>query len=384
MSNTNFDYIIIGSGLAGLQLALAFAEDHYFANYKIALIDFDKKNKNDRTWSFWEKHPSKFEAIVSKTWGKTQFISSEKKLEIPLQDYQYKTIKAVDFYNYCKNRISEQDNIQIIEDFIEEVRESDTLVEVMGKNGLYHAKHVFDSRIPKAFFQKHNYILLIQHFKGWMIESKQPVFDDSNFTMMDYRYKYKNTTSFIYVLPFSANKALIEFTFFSPHTVENSIYENHLKSYISKELQLSEYDILEEEYGEIPMSAFPFQDYHTSKITKIGTAGGWVKASSGYAFKNSQKKVKTLIENIKKGNMTTRNLYMKKYQFYDDIFLDVLYHNNDLGEQLFTKFYSNPIQNGFQFLDEASSLAQDIKIIRSLYHPQFLVSFFRVLKRKFF
>jgi len=38
-NNSHFDYIIIGNGLAGLQLALKLATDSYFNDKQIALID---------------------------------------------------------------------------------------------------------------------------------------------------------------------------------------------------------------------------------------------------------------------------------------------------------------------------------------------------------
>ena len=54
-NNPHFDYIIIGNGLAGLQLVLKMSEDVFFENKTIALIDPLEKNSNDKTWSFWEK-----------------------------------------------------------------------------------------------------------------------------------------------------------------------------------------------------------------------------------------------------------------------------------------------------------------------------------------
>ena len=52
MISYQFDYIIIGSGLAGLQLALSLSRDEYFQNKKIALLDKSSKTENDKTWCF--------------------------------------------------------------------------------------------------------------------------------------------------------------------------------------------------------------------------------------------------------------------------------------------------------------------------------------------
>jgi hypothetical protein len=40
--HSTFDYIIVGAGAAGLQLALVMADDAFFFNKKIAIIDKKK------------------------------------------------------------------------------------------------------------------------------------------------------------------------------------------------------------------------------------------------------------------------------------------------------------------------------------------------------
>ena len=76
MSQKHYDYIIVGNGLAGLQLALAFAKDSYFNNKSIALIDASTKTENDKTWSFWEQNNSTFNK---------SFISFRYKVFFPLR-----------------------------------------------------------------------------------------------------------------------------------------------------------------------------------------------------------------------------------------------------------------------------------------------------------
>ncbi|GAL68590.1 lycopene cyclase family protein [Jejuia pallidilutea] len=77
-NSSHFDYIIIGNGLAGLQLALKFADDTFFKDKRIALIDPSPKTENDKTWSFWETHPSHWLNLPYKTWKKATIVSSKK------------------------------------------------------------------------------------------------------------------------------------------------------------------------------------------------------------------------------------------------------------------------------------------------------------------
>lgn len=376
----HFDYIIIGSGMAGFQLAMALANDAFFSQKTIALIDKDEKNTNDKTWCFWEKPQGKWDAIVIKTWEHTNFITSEKVLNLNLSPYHYKKINAIDFYNFCKDELKKHPNFTFIKDEILSTSETSSKVEVTSKINTYSANHVFDSRIPEQFFSSKNHITLHQHFKGWVIETETNTFDDTIFTMMDYRLKHNNDTTFTYVLPLSKQKALIEFTFFTPYTIENSEYDGYLKDYITSVLNIKNYTILEEESGNIPMSNFKFKAFNTSKITKIGTAGGWVKPSTGYAFKHTENKVNTIVNNLKTGENPSQNLFKSKYEFYDNIFLNVLYNENTKGEWIFNQFYSkNSIKTMFQFLDEESTFGQDVSIMKSLFSFSFIKAFFKTL-----
>lgn len=378
----HFHYIIIGNGLAGLQLALAFANDSFFDAHKIALIDSSDKTTNDKTWSFWEEGDGKWDDIVEKSWTSAQFHSPKMSLSLPLESYTYKTIRSIDFYNFAKLRLSPKENIHFILDDIQNVNENEMLT-VVGTNGHYTSHHVFDSRIPSDFFStKKKHTIIHQHFKGWVIECDTPSFQPEVFTMMDYRFSHNNSTSFIYMLPFSETHALVEFTFFTPYTVEDSVYDAALKDYIENYLQLKHSRIKETEIGNIPMTDFPFWDYHTPQITKIGTGGGWVKGSTGYSFKHTEKQVSKIVMNIKDGKKPSHQVFKKKYKFYDAIFLNVLKHENEKGIWIFERFYSkNSIATMFRFLDEETSFFEDLKIMKSLFSMAFIKAFFKTLFR---
>ena len=379
MSQKHYDYIIVGNGLAGLQLALAFAKDSYFNHKSIALIDASSKTENDKTWSFWEQEDRSFSHLAYQTWQHATIFAEGKKINLNLKPYTYKSIRAIDFYTEAKAQLNQQDNITFLVETVTSVNEKD-IVEITTETNNYTANHVFDSRIPDAFFKDKKAITLIQHFKGWIIETEDNVFNENSFTMMDYRLKDNNQTAFMYVLPHTKNKALVEFTYFTENTVKSDHYDTYLKQYISEYLNINNYNIVETEIGQIPMTTFNFGAFNTSKVTKIGTGGGWVKGSTGYSFKLTERKVAKIIENIKSNQPTTKGLFKSKYKFYDKVFLQVLKDNNDKGEWIFKQFYSkNSTPTMFKFLDEESSLFEDIKIMWSLFSFSFIKAFFKTL-----
>jgi lycopene beta-cyclase len=379
MHPNHFDYIIIGNGLAGLQLALAFAEDDEFKTKTFGLIDPSQKKDNDKTWSFWEKTPTKFNHLVYKTWDKAHFYGNSSSIELNLNPYTYKSIQSIDFYNYALKLLNTKSNFHFILD--EVISVNSDKISVQTESESFTATHIFDSRIPKDYFDKKDrFVRIIQHFKGWIIKTEEDCFNPESLTMMDYRLKDGNQTTFTYVLPFSKNEALIEFTYFTEAIVDDSVYDTFLNEYISDQLNISKFTITEVEQGQIPMTNFPFEKYNTRTITKIGTAGGWVKGSTGYSFKHTEKKVTQILENIKKKRVPSKDLFQSKYKFYDKIFLKVLLDNNEKGEWIFNQFYAkNSISTMFSFLDEESSFKDDLKIMSSLFSWSFIKAFFKTL-----
>ena len=379
-NSKSFDYIIIGNGLAGLQLALALAKDSFFVGKQIALIDKSTKSTNDKTWSFWEKGIGKWDNIVEKSWDKALFYSSKKQLTLNLSPYTYKTVRALDFYSEAKRILSKNPNVHFIIDKVISIEDS-TKPLIKTESNSYSAHHIFDSRITEDYSSElNNYTKITQHFKGLIIETENPVFNPKQFTMMDYRLKDGEQTTFTYVLPFSRTKALIEFTYFTPNLVDDVTYDAFIKKYVKDILKIENYKILETESGSIPMTNFPFENYSTKTITKIGTGGGWVKGSTGYSFKNTEKKVTKIIENLKQKKQPSYGLFKKKYKFYDKIFLKVLLDENDKGEWIFEQFYAkNSIETMFRFLDEDSSFLEELKIMKSLFSLAFIKAFFKTL-----
>lgn len=83
----------------------------------------------------------------------------------------------------------------------------------------------------------------------------------------------------------------MEYTLFSKDLLPLEEYEVEIEKYINN-LGISEYEIIEKEQGNIPMTSYQFWKQNTKNIVHIGSAGGWTKASTGYTFKIRSKKRK--------------------------------------------------------------------------------------------
>ncbi len=339
-----------------------------FGDKKVLLIDKDPKQKNDRTWSFWETEPGPFEEIVHRRWKKTWFHSKGFSRLLELDPYEYKMIRGIDFYEYCFSTIRRHPNFEIRFEEIRSLINEANLAVVQTPTATYRAEYVFNSLLlEKPQLKKGEYYLL-QHFKGWIIETPEPVFEPGEATLMDFRVDQSHGTTFVYVKPFSATQALVEYTLFTANLLASSEYDNGLKTYIREFLGITSYRIAEEETGIIPMTNHAFPAVN-GRIINLGTAGGQTKGSSGYTFRFIQKHSARLVESLlKKGNpFIPRPHGQRRFRFYDSTLLHILQHNKVPGDRIFgLLFQKNKPRQVLRFLDNESSLGDELKIISSL------------------
>ena len=298
-------------------------------------------------------------------------------------NYQYKTLSSLNFKKYVLKNIKKHKNLKFTNDTILNIREEREKVIVVGNKKNYFANHVFDSRLTKNLFNEiKHHTFLKQHFVGWVIKTNKKKFDKNTFVFMDYRIRDKNSTAFTYVLPFKKDEALIEHTYFSKNECNKKVYEKYIKEYLKEYYGDTNYVIKKTEHGTIPMTTYPFYKDSTKKITKIGTAGGWVKASTGYSFKNCEKYSLKIIENIKK-QKDLRIVRKKRYYFLDKILLGVLSKYNNRGETIFYRMIKrNSTKKILRFLDEESTPSDILKIIFSMRSVHFILIFFKSFFRK--
>jgi len=167
---------------------------------------------------------------------------------------------------------------------------------------------------------------------------------------------------------------------FSKEILEDTVYETALKNYIENILQLQEYQVVEKEFGVIPMTNRKFPFYGNDQYN-IGSAGGQTKASSGYTFQFIQKQSQIIIDSLIKGSSLKQIPSIpKRFRFYDNTLLYILYHRKLQGKDIFTRMFAknDPVEV-LRFLDNESTLTEELKIISTL--P--ILPFFKAALRQF-
>lgn len=377
-----FDYIIAGGGAAGLSLALSLSRSKLNKS-KILIVDRDKKNKNDHTWCFWANQSPIDEQVVFKKWTNLDFIGKVSKKRFALQPYSYYMVRGIDFYNFTKAELQKNPNLKFLIGSIEEITEDGNGATVMVESKQYRCRYCFDSRFDNTNFKpdplKFHY--LKQHFWGWEIETPNTSFDPSSAILFDFRTEQYNDMRFFYTLPINEKRALIEYTIFSENLLKKEEYIHALEIYIKKTLGIHTFYLNNEESGIIPMTDFVFQRRLGRHILAIGTAGGLVKASTGYAFlrilKDSEAIVKSLITN---GHPFDIPKSPQRYQVFDRVMLHVMKHNGEISSEIFTDLFTkNPIHRLFGFLDEVGDIRSNLKLMSTLPLIPFIKSYIQTI-----
>jgi lycopene beta-cyclase len=361
-----YDYIIAGAGLAGLLLVLEMRKSPSLRDKKILLVDKSVKNSNDRTWCFWSDEHFEFDSIVYKKWNKIRFATSKSDANYTISPYQYEYIRGVDFYKYANDQLQQSNNITSLLGEITEVSGEGYII-VNGEK--YEAELIFNSLHPSfdTFkYPKSECYYLLQHFKGYFLETEEDYFDTEVATFMDFNIEQHKEARFGYILPFSKREALVEYTLFSQNLLTTEEYQKELEFYISEKLGIKKYKILHEEFGIVPMSTYSYQPKFEGKIVRIGTFGGFVKPSSGFAFARTIKRIRNIVSDLDQfGKVRPSSLEPPaKYKLYDNILLSILEEDNTVTKDIFEKMFVNiPASTILKFLDEDSSLAEDLRII---------------------
>jgi lycopene beta-cyclase len=363
----NFDYIIVGGGASGLMMAYRMSKDAYFDDKSILILDQVKKSSNDRTWCFWEKDKGDWDDILNHSWKDIIFKGDSGAMQTSIDPYLYKMIQSSDFYQKVWKTISTKQNFHFSKENVVKIQQVESNGVVSTTENEYHSKKIINSILFTDAYQKQQkYPVLQQHFVGYFVKTKEPVFATNAATFMDFTIPQKGNTRFMYVLPYAENEALFEYTLFSKELLEYTTYTDAIKAYLEGK-NITDYEIVEKEQGAIPMTSYKFWNSNSDNIIHIGTSGGWSKASTGFTFKNIDKKTRHLIHHLKKETSLKSFQKTNRFWFYDLLLLDILSKHNEKGAAVFSRMFKKlSPQLILKFLDEETTFTEELKIFSNM------------------
>ena len=390
-AENNFDYIIAGTGCAGLSLLLHILQEPHLRDKSILLLDNSTKDSNDKTWCFWEKEIGFLENLVHHSWENLIFHTEKETTLLDIAPFKYKMVRSIDLYNYAKSRTIKKAKIKWLKANVTAAGNEKGKAFVKADGIKYTAQYVFNSIIfenDQLAFENSKCYKFLQHFKGLTIETKEPVFEDKKATFMDFRVNQKAGCAFVYVLPTSPTRALVEYTFFNEKLIPNEQYDELLNDYLNTHLGISDFSIVDTEHGVIPMTNYEFKS-HEGNVINIGTAAGWTKASSGFTFQFIQKNTYLMTDALvhNKFPLAKKTFFQKRFNLYDSTLLNVLQNKKMEGKEIFQNLFTKQkTPTLLRFLDNDSNLNEELKVMSSVpftvFLPAVIKEIFSSFKRK--
>lgn len=377
-----YDYIFCGAGASSSLLLLQLHKNGLLLEKKVLIIEPNTKTINDKTFCFWSEENEEITVdlgeIISHKWDEVSLIHNQVQSLAP---YQYNHISSIDLYNKIQS-LCLQANWFTFKAFVEEIKADEEGPFVIVNGYKIRSRYVFDSRPPEYTSNHELAVHIYQSFVGWMIETEKDISDPNAFRFMDFEIEQEGFTQFVYVLPFSKNRALVEVTRFGAQVIEKEKCEAILHAYIVH--NMGTYTIQDKEFGCIPMSNVSIRTNPIPGVISIGARSYQIKPSSGYAFKNMYCHANQIVEMIKNNNLLqgTKELNSEgrrgRFALYDNLLLDILKNKPTEGKHIFMSLLRRvEMPKVLRFLDEKTNIRDDISIFRNLPWGIFLSTFFK-------
>lgn len=366
------DVLIAGGGAAGLSLACQLVRGPLH-NKTILIVDCDAKHQNDRTWCYWTNHATLFDPVVCGSWRRLRVVADDFATTLDLGSYRYNLVRGIDFYRFAHNTLAAHPNVQLFGGRVERIDDGPEVARAVVDGQTIAANWVFDSRFvlpasERAATTSGRVQLLKQEFAGWEIDATREVFDPDQPTLMDFRTPQGAGLRFLHLVPFSPQRALVDFVSCASNTLGPAALHEALGSYLCDVLAVGSYHVLREEHGVTPMTDRPFPRRISQHVMAIGLPGGRAKPSTGYAYLRIQDDAKAIAQSLVDfGHPFAVPHSARRYRFFDAVLLDVLDRHPEDAVPIFTAlFRRNPVTRIFRFLDEEASVWENARALPSL------------------
>jgi len=364
-----YDFIFAGYGAAASLVLLQLHQKNALDKVSILIIDPEKKNKNDKTFCFWANNDDAIvkdlKHLIKHTWSSVLIQNAG---HSPLAPLSYHHISSIDLYREVQQ--IEKPNWDRLLYPVSQIARDQISAYVVVNNEIIRGKKIFDSRTPSYEKVSKGETHIFQSFVGWEIETSKTIENPTTCRLMDFEIAQHGFTQFMYILPFSSNKALVELTRFGSEILKENDAETQLKDYIHTHFGDFKREAIE--IGCIPMSNAKIINDQIKDVVSLGARNYKVKPSTGYAFKNMYFQACELADSLTNSKKTKENVQHEKasrgrFAFYDALLLRILQHNPQWGKIIFQSLFKGvEINRVLRFLDQKTSFSEDLTVFMKL------------------
>lgn len=280
MSALDADVVVCGAGAAGLSIAVRLAR----LPLRVRVVDQREGYGRDRTFSFFRGRSHPFDEAVVRRYRAIEVLGRARRVARNVEARPYETIASDRFYECALRMLARHDAVRLdLGVRVGAMRDLGPHVEIETDRGALRAALVIDARGGlEARRARAGDVRWVQHFVGLEVEVERPIFEPALATLMDLRVSQAEGPHFVYVLPETTRRALVEDTYFGPAPLEPERYEANLRAWLEAR-GAGAVSVLRRERGVLPMTTEDV-DRGQGRVVRAGLAGGAAKPSTGYAF----------------------------------------------------------------------------------------------------
>ena len=363
-----FDLVILGGGCAGLSLSMALAARGNLCP-RTLVIEARTEYTNDRTWCHW-KSDSTAAVPYSAThgWQTMRVAHAGQSVSLDCGSTPYQMVAAKDFYAAARARIDGHPNLtlRLGTSVVGEPRRSDDTWIISTLAGNVMARSIVDTRPPAL--PRLDGATLWQSFLGQEIECSAAVFDPLSLDLMNFLAPDPRYVPFVYVLPVTTTRALVEVTVFGATPIAPRDLSTQLDAAIAQRVGGAAFTTVRREQGILPMGLTDVPPSTHQSFVKVGVMAGGARPSTGYAFQRIQRWAEQCADALVGfGYPVGHPRDPLPLRLMDQIFLDVLRADPIRGGDIFFSLFSRAdTARVIRFLSGTAGVADSLAVVAAM------------------
>jgi len=244
---------------------------------------------NDRTWCFWGDPSVAAPYPTRHHWQTLRVANAGNSVLLDCGSTPCQRAAAQDFYAAAQALIDRQPSVTLSlgTAVIGEPSHSGGVWSIRTPSGFITARSLVDTRPP--LLPRHNAATLWYSFYGQEVECSAAVFDPSSLDLMNFLAPDPRHVPFVYVLPVTPTRALVEVTVFGARPLSPLELSPRLQAAVAERVGGAPYTTLRREHGVLPMGLNETPRSAHQSFVRVGVMAGGARPSTGFAFQRIQR-----------------------------------------------------------------------------------------------
>jgi len=363
----SFDLVILGGGCAGLSLSMALAARGGLCP-RTLVIEARSGYTNDRTWCYWNDPSAPVPYPTQQRWQTMRVAHAGQSVSLDCGSTPYQMVAAEDFYAAAQALIDQQPNmtLRLGTSVVGEPQRREGMWNIGTSSGNVAARSIVDTRPPQL--PRLDGATLWQSFYGREIECSKAVFDPMSLDLMNFLAPDPRHVAFVYVLPVTATRALVEVTMFGATPLAPRDLSTQLEAAITQRVGGIPFTTLRREHGILPMGLTEVPRSAHKSFVKVGVMAGGARPSTGFAFQRIQRWAEECAHALLCwGHPVGHQRDPLPLRLMDQIFLDVLRADPSRGGDIFFSLFSraDPARV-IRFLSGTAGAADSLAVVAAM------------------